>query len=103
LFDIWLGTLLLGPLVLTAAIGYFSWRRLAYPKLYVLFGVVGLWGAAIAVAMHVLGNVGVSGGGPSTDDGTRVLGVSMLIFLMVGVAFLLGLGYFMRKRGAPAE
>jgi formate hydrogenlyase subunit 3/multisubunit Na+/H+ antiporter MnhD subunit len=104
LFDIWLATLLLGPLVLTALVAYFSWRRLAHPKLYVLIGVVGLWAAAITVAMRVLGNVGVSGGvGPDADHGARVLGASMLIFLLVGIAFLLGLRYFMRKRRASAS
>ena len=104
MFDIWLATLLLGPLVLTGVSGYFSWRRLAYPKLYILIGVVSLWGAAIAVAIRVLGNIGVSGGaGSRTDDGSRVLGASLLIFLMVGVAFLIGLRYFMRKRGTPAS
>ena len=102
MFDIWLAILLLGPLVLTAIVGYFSWRRLQHPKLYILIGAVGLWGAAIAVAIRVLGNIGVSGGvGPGTDDGSRVLGASVLIFLSVGVAFLLGLRYFMRKRGMP--
>jgi hypothetical protein len=95
LFGFWLATLLLGPLVLTAVSGYFSWRRLAYPKVYILIGVVGLWGAAIAVAVRVLGSIGVSSGvTPGTDDGSRVLGVSLLIFLLVGVAFLFGLRYF---------
>jgi hypothetical protein len=104
LFDIWLATLLLGPLVLTGVSGYVSWRRLAYPKLYILIGVIGLWGAAIAVAVRVLANIGVTGGvGPGPDDGSRVLGTSLLIFLLIGVVFLLGLRYFMRKRGMPAR
>jgi hypothetical protein len=103
-FDIWLATLLLGPLVLTGVSGYFSWRRLAYPKLYILIGVVSLWGTAVAVAIRVLGSIGVSGGvAPDTEDGSRVLGVSLSIFLLVGVAFLLVLRYFMRKRGIPAS
>ena len=102
MFDIWLATLVLGPLVLTAIIGYFSWRRLTYPKLYIFIGVVVLWGGAIAVAIRVLGNIGVSGGAGS-DAGSRVLGASLLIFVLIGVAFLFGLSYFMRKREAPAR
>ena len=104
MFDIWLATLLLGPLVLTGVSGYFSWRRLAYPKLYILIGVVSLWGIALAVAIRVLGNIGVSGGvAPGTEDGSRVLGVSLLIFLLFAVAFLLVLRHFMRKRGIHAS
>jgi hypothetical protein len=104
LFDIWLATLVLGPLVLTAIIGYFSWRRLTYPKLYIFIGVVVLWGGAIAVAISVLGNMGVSSGaGPGADAGSRVLGASLLIFVLIGVGFLFGLSYIMRKRGTPAR
>jgi hypothetical protein len=103
LFDIWLATLLLGPLVLTGISGYLTWRRLAYPKLYILVGVLGLWGAAIAVAVHVLSNIGVSGSvGTGVDDGSRVLGTSMLIFLLAGVFYLLALRYFMLKRETRA-
>jgi hypothetical protein len=99
LFDIWLATLLLGPLVLTGISGYLWWRRLAYPKLFILVGVLGLWGAAIAVAVHVLSNIGVSGSvGPGVDDGSRILGTSMLTFLLAGVFYLLALRYFMLKR-----
>ena len=96
LFDIWLATLVLGPIVLTVVTGYFSWRRLAYPKVYILVGVLGLWGAAIAVAVHVLANVGISGGvGSGVDDGPRVLATSLLLFLLTGVVYLLALRYFM--------
>ncbi len=104
MFDIWLAALLLGPLVLTGVSGYFWWRRLSYPRLYVLIGVVALWGAATVVAMQVLGNIGVAGGAASgTPDGAQVLGVSLLIFLLFAVAFLFGLRYFMRKRGTTAS
>jgi hypothetical protein len=104
LFDIWLATLVIGPLVLTGVSGYFLWRRLAYPKLYILIGVVGLWGAAIAVAVRVLGNIGISGGvAPGTDDGSRILGTSLLIFLLAGIAFLLVVRYFMLKRETTAS
>jgi hypothetical protein len=103
LFDIWLATLLLGPLVLTGISGYLSWRRLAYPKLYILVGVLGLWGAAITVAVHVLSNIGVSGSvSPSVDDGSRPLGISMLIFLLAALFYLLALRYFMLKRESRA-
>jgi hypothetical protein len=103
LFDIWLATLLLGPLILTGISGYLWWRRLAHPRLYILVGVLGLWGAAIAVAVHVLSNIGVSGGvGAGMDDGSRVPGTSMLIFLLAGVFYLLALRYFMLKRETRA-
>jgi hypothetical protein len=103
LFDIWLATLPLGPLVLAGTSGYIWWRRLAYPKLYILVGVLGLWGAAIAVAVHVLSNIGVSGSvGPGVDEGSRVLGTSMLIFLLAGVFYLLALRYFMLRRETRA-
>ena len=103
MFDIWLATLLLGPLILTGISGYLWWRRLAHPRLYILVGVLGLWGAAIAVAVHVLSNIGVSGGvGTGMDDGSRVPGTSMLIFLLAGVFYLLALRYFMLKRETRA-
>ena len=103
MFDIWLATLVLGPIVLTVVTGYFSWRRLAYPKVYILVGVLGLWGAAIAVAVHVLANVGISGGvGSGVDDGPRVLATSLLLFLLTGVVYLLALRYFMLKRATSA-
>jgi hypothetical protein len=103
LFDIWLAILLLGPILLTGVSGYVSWRRLAYPKLYIVIGVVSLWGIAIAVAVKVLGNIGVAGGAPvGTGDSTSVLGTSMLVFVGIGVAFLLALRYIMRKRSPPA-
>ena len=104
MFDIWLATLVIGPLVLTGVSGYFLWRRLVYPKLYILIGVVGLWGAAIAVAVRVLGNIGISGGvAPGTDDGSRILGTSLLIFLLAGIVFLLVVRYFMLKRETTAS
>jgi len=104
MFDIWLATLAFGPLVLTAVSGYFWWRRFAYPKLFILIGVIGLWGIASAFAVRVLANMGVAGGiGPGMDDGSRVLANSLLTFLMVAVAFLHALRYFMPKREMPGS
>ena len=102
MFDIWLAVLVLGPILLTGVSGYISWRRLAHPKLYIVIGAVCLWGIAIAVAVKVLSNIGVAGGAPvGTDDGRSVLGMSMLVFVAIGVAFLLALRYIMLKRSPP--
>jgi hypothetical protein len=40
---------------------------------------------------------------PGMDDGARVLGTSLLIFLLAGVVFLFALRYLMLKRGMPAS
>ncbi len=105
MFNVWLATLILGPIVLTGTIGYFSWTHLAYPKLYIAIGVVVQWGAAIAVAVLILGNIGISGvpaPGPAStgvfDPFVRHLCASLLIFLSVSVVFLFGLRRLMLKR-----
>jgi hypothetical protein len=106
MFDVWLATLVLGPIVLTGTIGYFSWTRLRFPKLYVLIGLVIEWGGAAAVAVWILGDIAVSRG-PAADSGTseafspfvRHLCASLLIFLSMSVVFLVGLKNLMRKRG----
>jgi hypothetical protein len=105
MFNVWRATLLLSPIVLTGAIGYFSWTRLAYPKLYIAIGVVVQWGGAIAVAVWILGNTGISGisapGSGSTgvfDPFVRHLCASLLIFLSVSVVFSFGLRRLMLKR-----
>jgi hypothetical protein len=110
MFNVWLATLLLSPIVLTGTIGYFSWTRLAYPKLYIAIGVVVQWGAAVAVAVWILGNIGISGvpaPGPGStgafDPFTRHLCASLLIFLSVSVVFLFGLRRFMLKRVSMYE
>ena len=99
MFDLWLATLVLGPFAFTGVSSYLSWRRLAYPKLYSVIGVVGLWGIAFAVAYRVLGNIGIAGGASSRVlDGAGFLGVSLLIFVLLAVAFLLALRFLMLKR-----
>jgi hypothetical protein len=105
MFDVWLATLILGPIVLTGVVGYFSWERLAYPKVFVALGVVVLWGAAISVAVEVLGNLSISGvAAPGvgttgeTDHFARHLCAILLIFLAASVVFLLGLKRLMLKR-----
>jgi hypothetical protein len=105
MFDVWLATLILGPIVLTGVVGYFSWGRLAYPKVFVAIGVIVLWGAAISVAIEVLGNIGILGvatpdvGSTGVmDHFVRHLCATLLVFLAVSVVFLLGLRYFMLKR-----
>ena len=105
MFKFWLATLLFGPIVLTGTIGYFSWARLAYPKLYIAIGVVVQWGAAIAVAVWILGNIGISGvpaPGPGSTGGfdpfVRHLCASLLIFLSMSVVFSFGLRRLMLKR-----
>jgi hypothetical protein len=106
MFDVWLATLIFGPIVLTGTISYFSWTRLAYPKLYVLIGLVIEWGGAAAVVVWMLGDIGVSRG-PAADPGTgeafgpfvRHLCASLLIFLSMSVVFLVGLKNLMRRRG----
>jgi hypothetical protein len=110
MFSAWLATLLLSPIVLTGTIGYFSWTRLVYPKLYIAIGVVVQWGAAIAVAVRILGNMGISGvpaPGPGStgvfDPFTRHLCASLLIFLSVSVVFSFGLRRFMLKRVSMYE
>jgi hypothetical protein len=103
MFDVWLATLILGPIVLTGVVGYFSWGRLAYPKVFVAIGV--LWGAAISVAIEVLGNIGILGVATPDVESTGVMDhfvrhlcATLLVSLSVSVVFLLGLRYFMLKR-----
>ena len=105
MLNVWLATLLLGPIALTGTIGYFSWTRLAYPKLYIAIGVVAQWGGAIAVVVWILGNIGISGTpapGPGSagvfDPFVRHLCASLLIFLSMSVVFLFGLRRLMLKR-----
>jgi hypothetical protein len=105
MFDLWLATLIFGPIVLTSVVGYFSWGRLAYPKAFVAIGLIVQWGAALAVADQVLGNLGFTGvaapGAGSSGDMdhfARHLCATLLIFLAVSVVFLLGLRRLMRKR-----
>jgi hypothetical protein len=107
MFNVWLATLILGPIVLTGAVGYFSWKRLAYPKGFVAIGLIVLWGVAIWVATGVLGNLGFAGvaapGAGTTgepDHFARHLCATLLIFLSVSVVFLLGLRHFMLKKAA---
>jgi hypothetical protein len=110
MFDIWLATLILGPIVLTGTIGYFSWTRLSFPKLYVLIGLVIEWGGAAAVAVWILGDISFSRSPadyPGTDGAfgpfVRHLCASLLIFLSMSVVFLVGLKNLMRKRGRPVS
>jgi hypothetical protein len=105
MFDVWLATLILGPIVLTGVVVYFPRGRLAYPKVFVAIGVIVLWGAAISVAFEVLGNIGISGVATPgvgstgvTDHFVRHLCATLLVFLSVSVVFLLGLRNFMLKR-----
>jgi hypothetical protein len=104
-FDVWLATLILGPIVLTAAAGYFSWGRLAYPKVFVAISVMVLWGVAAWIAVGVLGNIGIAGVAASgaaatgeTDHFARHLCATLLIFLAVSIVLLLGLRRIMLKR-----
>jgi hypothetical protein len=111
MFDLWLATLILGPIILTGVVGYFSWERLAYPKVFVGIGVIVLWGVATWIAMELLGNMGVSGAtapGVGThgesDHFARHLCATLLIFLAVSVVLLLGLRRLMLKRAiAPSR
>ena len=105
MFNVWRATLLLSPIVLTGTIGYFSWTRLANPRLYITIGVVVQWGGAIAVAYWILGNTeisGISAPGPGStgafDPFVRHLCASLLIFLSVSVVFSFGLRRLMLKR-----
>ena len=105
MFDFWLATLTLGPIILTGVVGYFSWERLAYPKVFVAIGVVVLWGVATWIAVELLSNMGVSGvaaPGAGTngeaDHFVRHLCATLLIFLAVSVVLLLGLRRLMLKR-----
>jgi hypothetical protein len=105
MFDFWLATLTLGPIILTGVVGYFSWDRLAHPKAFLGIGVILLWGVAMWVASEVLGNIGVSGVAASragtngeTDHFARHLCATLLIFLAVSVVLLLGLRRLMLKR-----
>jgi hypothetical protein len=105
MFGLWLATLILGPIVLSSVVGYFSWGRLAYPKAFVAIGLIVQWVAALAVADQVLGNLGFAGvAAPSAgssgdmDHFARHLCATLLIFLAVSVVFLLGLRRLMRKR-----
>jgi hypothetical protein len=104
MFDLWLATLILGPIILTSVVGYFSWGRLAYPKAFVAIGLIAQWGASIAVADEVLGNIGIAGVAPGAassgemDHFARHLCATLLIFLAVSVVLLLGLRRLMQKR-----
>lgn len=99
MFKLWLVTLTLGPIVFAAVAGYFCRHRLARPALYVFIGAVGLWCAAFVIAYRVLANVGVSGGtSAGADGGETLLGASLLVFLVVSVAFLAALRFCMPKR-----
>jgi hypothetical protein len=100
MFNLWLATLVLGPVILATAAGYFWRRRLARPKSYVFIGAVGLWVIAFVVAYRVLGSIGVSGGASSgTLNGDRFLGASLIVFLLAAAAFLFVLRFCMPKRG----
>jgi hypothetical protein len=111
MFDIWLATLILGPIVLTGVVGYFSWERLAYPKVFLAIGVIVLWGVATWIAVQLLSNMGVSGAAApgaatngETDHFARHLCATLLIFLAVSVVLLLGLRRLMFKRAiAPGR
>jgi hypothetical protein len=110
MFDVWLATLILGPIVLTGVVGYFSWERLAYPKVFLAIGVMVLWGVATWIATQLLGNIGVSGvaapgaGTPAeTDHFARHLCATLLIFGAVSVVLLLGLRRLMLKRALVAR
>jgi hypothetical protein len=105
MFDVWLATLILGPIVLTGVVGCFSWGRLAYPKVFAAIGVIVSWGVATWIAVDVLGNMGVSGvavpaagTAGATDHFARHLCATLLIFVAVSVVFLLGLRHLMLKR-----
>jgi hypothetical protein len=104
-FDVWLATLILGPIVLAAGVGYFSWGRLAYPKVFVAIGVMVLWGVATWIAVGVLGNIGIVGTAASGAEATgetahfaRHLCATLLVFLAVSIVLLLGLRRIMLKR-----
>jgi hypothetical protein len=105
MFDVWLATLILGPIVLTGVVGYFSWGRLAYPKIFVAIGMIVLWGVATWTAVQLLGNIGISGvAAPGVgvngeaDHFARHLCATLLIFLAVSVVLLLGLRRLLLKR-----
>jgi hypothetical protein len=104
MFDVWLATLILGPIALTGVVGYFSWGRLAYPKVFVAMGVMVLWGVATWTAVEVLGNMGIAGVAPGaetageTDHFARHLCATLLIFLAVSIVLLLGLRFVLLKR-----
>jgi hypothetical protein len=105
MINIWLATLILGPIVLTGVVGYFSWERLAFPKVFVAIGVIVLWSVAAWIAVVVLGNMGVSGvAAPGvgttgeSDHFARHLCATLLIFVAVSVVLLLGLRRSMLRR-----
>jgi hypothetical protein len=104
MFDVWIATLILGPIALTGVVGYFSWGRLAYPKVFVAIGVIVLWGVATWIAMDVLANIGIAGVAPGaettgeTDHFARHLCATLLIFLAVSIVLLLGLRLVLLKR-----
>jgi hypothetical protein len=110
MFDVWLATLILGPIALTGVVGYFSWGRLAYPKVFVAIGVIVLWGVATWTAVEVLANLGFAGvAAPGvetageTDHFARHLCATLLIFLAVSIVLLLGLRLVLLKRSTASS